>query len=166
MKINYFHNSNVNDNIWQVYTDIECEHCGKLNPMSSYACIRCGLHTEYEFVMIKNVPIGFNKITTAKQFENEYDAFIVAAELFGYNTDKMLISKKFYGSRPYVVIKLKNGDKKIELYIFLERSEEYESVGAAINYGGKLLVNKELLDKNYIESDNLSLVFERLRRDM
>lgn len=138
------------DGTWPLYVDTVCKNCGKIHPLSRCGfCNRCGETTEYGFVEIEKLPLAFRNQETADLFEEQFNALLVATELFGY--EKRVAYNLAYGQKPKITYYLgnKNEEKKIKLEFHVPHSTVCNKACGEVNFLDGVISNKgEIISTN------------------
>lgn len=153
------------DGTWPLYVDTVCKNCGKIHPLSSCGfCNRCGETTEYGFVEIEKLPLAFMDQKIADLFEEQFNAFLVAAEIFGY--EKRLAYNLAYGQKPKITYYLENKkeEKKIKLEFHVSYSTVYHKACSEVNRFHGLISNKGEMES--IETESFIDFFNFIRANL
>ncbi|MNJ90373.1 hypothetical protein D3C87_79690 [compost metagenome] len=149
------------DGTWGLYTDTVCENCGKVHPLSNGGfCNRCGETTEYGFVEIQKIPLAFRNQESADLFEDQFNAFLVATELFGY--EKRSVYNMAHGRNPKIGYHLTDNKegKSIKIEFHVPQSTICGSAYGEVNrFSGKATYKEE---SSYITSESFIDFFNQI----
>lgn len=143
----------IDHHSWQMYSDIQCKHCGKNQFYGTYisnnnSCVICNQTQEIPILVIDDFPIVFESNEIIEQLNAKIESILVLNSLLEYEDVKYTCNYK--STKPYITVQFKSTikNKMIQFTIYSNSHGKYcsTSLNTRISSIEKTSKNLDIFD--------------------